>query len=180
MERDPVSVLFDTGARRLLERAYNSRGEWVGTRVADPPPGTVAHFARLGIDVRGPDNPSSPRAKINAHTRWCRGFLRALYYQHKWYSNLGREGGWRGSKRLRPRTSGALEVEFGRRVPATGVIPAGRAVRVRIRRGGQVAKRAVQRMSDDNRIWTDEGEPGGLMSDPSRRDWLTRVMLHDH
>src|SRR5215475_7592528 len=35
--RDPVSELFDTGARRLLARAYDApRGQWVGTVVADP------------------------------------------------------------------------------------------------------------------------------------------------
>lgn len=155
LEPDPVSVLWEAAAVRLLERAYAARGEWVATRISDPTPVQVARMAARGINVLGPDRPSTAarRGGLNARTRWGRGFVRAIYRVNKQY-------------RGRP-----LEVEVGRALPVRGVVPAGRAVRVRVRRGGQAAMRAVERKPDAQRIWADEGTPAGRWSNPRLRDW---------
>lgn len=138
--RDPVSERFTEGARILLERAYRNPGQWQSTRLIDPEPGIVAEFAAEGIDVLEPDPVRGQAAK----TRWARGFVRALWYQHRWYSP--RQTGRRWRRRTTERTSGALLTEVGRRLPARGIFPAGRSVRVcYLRRGGQVKARAVAR-----------------------------------
>lgn len=170
--RDPVSEWFDEGARRLLTRAYTHRGEWVTTRLANPNPEQMARLAALGINPYAADRPGTASAVgLDARSRWGRAFVRALYYQHRWYS--GRPGGgWRVKKRATPRTSGALQVRVGRVLPVRGVIPAGRQVRVRLERGGQAADRAAQRLPTSRRIYDDQGAPsGGRWSDPQRRDW---------
>ena len=154
-----MSVLWDRAAGQLLARAQSARGGWAATRISDPSPRQrAALMAVYGIDPDGPDRPSTPRRRggLNARTRWARGFVRAVYY-----ANDTRHGG----------PGLALEVEVGAHRPQLGVIPAGRAVRVRVRRGGQVALRAVQRKPDSARIWTDAGEPAGRFSDPALRDW---------
>lgn len=158
-ERDPVSVLWDAAARQLLARARAGRGQWQGTRIADPSPRQRAALAGMGIDVDGPDAPSSAGGRkggLNARTRWARGFVRAVYYV-----NDTRHGG----------PGRALEVEVGAHKPALGVIPAGRAVRVRVRPGGSAALRAVGRKPDSARIWTDDGFAAARFSDVSLRDW---------
>jgi hypothetical protein len=170
--RDPVSELFDGGARILLERAYAARGGWAGTRLADPEAAHRNYFRLFhGIDVTGPDNaPTASGRRDDAHTRWGRGFVRAVYYQHRWYSGAPR-GGWRRSRRTVPRRAGALELQWGRRLPAVGVIPAGRAVRARIRPGGQPARRAADRLPEARRMYDAEGNPAGRFSQISGRDW---------
>jgi hypothetical protein len=159
-ERDPVSVLWDVPAARVLAETRALRGGWRGTRIADPTPRQRAALLSVyGIDPDGPDNPSSiggRRGGLNARSRWCRGFVRALAY-----ANDTRHGG----------PGLALEIEVGARKPALGVIPAGRAVRVRVRRGGAVALRAVQREPEAGRIFDDAGLPAGRWSDPGLRDW---------
>lgn len=165
--RDPVSVLLDSGARRLLERAYASPGRWVTTRLADPSPEHVAHFAAEGIDVNGPDNAARRGGRgLNAHTRWGRAFVRSIYYQHLWYSNTGRGGGWRAERRMTERTAGALKLEVGRHMPPRGVIPSGRIVRAILYPGGKAADRAVGRPTGST------APPyGAAAADATRRDW---------
>lgn len=115
-KRDPVSELFDGGARRLLARAYAKPGQWAGTRVADPAARHLAWLARLGIDPGGPDPARAlPGRGLNAGDRWTRGFVRALYYQHKWFSGKP-GGGWRSERRTVARDASALEVEVGLRL----------------------------------------------------------------
>lgn len=170
--RDPVSQLFDRGARVLLERVYANPGQWQGTRLADPTPEHRGYFTSMyGIDVDGPDNaPTVSGKRMNAHNRWCRGFTRAVFYQHRWYSGT-RGGGWRAERRTTKRSAGALELEWGRRVPAVGVIPAGRAVRARLRRGGKAADQAVQQRADVDRIYDDAGNQAGRSAVVEGRDW---------
>jgi len=154
-----VSVLWDAAAAALLGRARRARGQWAGTRIADPSPRQrAALLAAYGIDPDAGDRPSTAtrRGGLNARTRWARGFVRAVYY-----ANDTRHGG----------PGLALEVEVGAHKPALGVIPAGRAVRLRVRRGGSVALRAVARKPDSKRIWDDAGLPAGRFSDPALRDW---------
>jgi hypothetical protein len=160
-QRDPVSVWWDRGARDLLSRAYAApRGAWVGTRAADPGPGARAWMASAGIDWTGPDNPSVPgrRGGLNARDRWTRGFVRALYYNHRLHlAATGR--------------SDALEVDIGRRVIPRGIIPAGRAVRIRVRQGGRSSYQAAKRMSDRDRIFDDQGGHAARSSELELRDW---------
>lgn len=161
-ERDPASVLWDTAARALLERARKARGGWQGTRIADPSPRQRAALAGLGINVDARDKPSAiaGRARggqgLDAKTRWARAFCRAVYYQ-----NDRRNGG----------PGLALELEVGRHKVAGVKVPAGRAVRLRVRRGGSVALRAVGKMPESKRIYTDAGNPAMRWSDPDLRDW---------
>ena len=157
-----MSVLWDTAAAALLERARKARGGWQGTRIADPSPRQRTALLGLGIDPLGRDKPSAVNGRarggagLDAKTRWARGFARAV-----WYRNDRRNGG--------PGLS--LELEVGVHKPALGVIPAGRAVRLRVRRGGAVSRRIVARMSDEKRIFDDAGNPAGRWSDPALRDW---------
>jgi hypothetical protein len=173
-ERDPVSLLLDRGARELLARAYAApRGQWVMTRLADP---TDRHrlWARAhGWNLDGPDNaPTLSGQHINAHTRWGRAFMRALWYQHRQFGPEPGRGprGVRSSKRVTP-YGGALQLEWGRRLPALGVIPPGRAVRVRVAYGGQTARRVVMARRAADRIYTDDGGQGGRFAVAERRDW---------
>jgi hypothetical protein len=163
--------MFDPGARRLLARAYARPGMWVGTRVAVPDGKTAAHLARLGIQWAGPDKPSAQGGRgLDARTRWVRGFVRAMYYQHKNMSDGG--GGWREDKRTVPRHAGAIEIQVGRAMAARERAPAGRAVRVMFHAaGGQAAKDAARARADSSRIYTDDGAPGQRWSDPALRDW---------
>lgn len=156
---DPASVLWEAAAVSVLERVYAARGGWVGVRIADPSAGQRTALLAMGIDVLGPDAPSAIGGRgggLDARDRWRRAFVRALYRV-----NDSRRGG----------PGRPLQVEVGRRVPPRGVIPAGRPVRVRLRRGGQVAIRAVERKSDRDRIWVGDGGTGLRFSDPSLRDW---------
>jgi hypothetical protein len=170
-KRDPLSELFDAGARRLLDRAYAAPGRWVSTRIADPGPAALARAAAAGIDPLERDDPPVAGGRgIDARTRWCRAFVRALYYQHRWYSG-GAGRGWRARPRTVPRHAGALRVEVGRAVPALGAIPRGRAVRVRLDAGGQAAEDAVAALPASRRRVTPDGRPGPRWSDPGLRDW---------
>jgi hypothetical protein len=160
-QRDPLSLWWDRGARDLLARAYDApRGTWVGTRAADPGPAARVYLASVGIDWKGPDNPSVPgrRGGLNARDRWTRAFVRALYYNHR----LQMAGAGRAD---------ALEVDIGRRVIPRGIIPAGRAVRVRIRQGGRSSYHAAKRMSDRDRIYADDGSHAARSSALELRDW---------
>jgi hypothetical protein len=169
--RDPVSVLFDAGARSLLTRAYAARGTWVSTRLADPSPRHLAQLALLGINPLGPDGATAAGGRgLDARTRWARGFVRALYYQHRWYAP-GTGDRWRQARRTVPGGRGALEVQVGPRLRVRGVLPGGREVRVRVHPGGQAARRAAARLPDSRRIYDDQWAPGERWSDPALRDW---------
>lgn len=171
--RDPLSELFDAGARRHLERAYARPGQWVETRLRPPGLRARRYAGELGIDPLGPDDVSARGGRgLNARTRWARAYVRALYYQHKWYSRGGTQG-WRKGKRTEPRHSGALEVDVGRQVAAVGLIPAGRIVRVKFtQRRPEEAKRAHFRDQDPGaRVYTSAGGRGPRWSDPAQRDW---------
>jgi len=170
-KRDPVSELFDGPARRLLERAYRQRGVWVSTRVADPGPRHVAWAAGLGINVLGPDNAATLSGRRqDMRSRWMRGYVRSLYYVLKWYGPTS-GAALRSARRTTPMHTGALRVRVGPRLTKLGVIPAGRKLEVMIDRGGSVAARAVARLDDEARIWTDEGGAGGRFSLVEGRDW---------
>jgi hypothetical protein len=83
--------------------------------------------------------------------------VRALYYQHLWFSELGGRG-WRTVKRTEQRRAGALRVNVGRHVPELGVIPAGRIVSAILLPGGARARAAA------------EAAPSAP-ADPTRREW---------
>lgn len=164
--------MLDRGARQLLERAYAQRtGTWVMTRLADPSLEAEAlALASWGIVLMAPDVPATQGGTaVNAHTRWGRAFMRALYYQHRWYGDPAHNA-MRATRRVQP-LGRPLQVEWGRRVPVRGVIPAGRAVRVRIAAGGKTARRVVAAKPDSARIYDDAGTPAGRWADPALRDW---------
>jgi hypothetical protein len=169
-ERDPVSTLFDDAARSLLARAYAAPGRWVSTRLAGPEARHVAWASGRGINLLAPDRPSAAGGRgLNARSRWARGFVRAVFYQHKFWSDG--TGGWRERKRMTARHSGAVEVSVGRWRIRTGRIPAGREVRVRYHPGARAANQAARAEPPRDRIYDNQGEPGARWSDPQRRDW---------
>lgn len=157
--RDPVSEKMDRAARQLLDRVYKAKGGWAATRLKDPTPEQKRLWLHRGINVTGPDPVGGG---FNARDRWARALVRALWYQHKWYS--GRPGGgWRAEPRNAPRHPG-IQIEFGRRRPAAGVIPAGRPVRVRT--ASPAAARRTGKPEDE---WS--WAAGGRRADPADRDW---------
>jgi len=171
-ERDPVSELLDRGARELLVRAYSvPSGTWVMTRLADPSREHLDWAQDMGIDsLLGPDRATTISGeRANAHTRWGRAFVRALYFNHRWYGDRAAKG-MRSERRTVPYGT-PLQVEWGRRMPVREVIPAGRAVRIRTAAGGRTALRVVQAKPDSQRIYEDDGAPAGRWADPARRDW---------
>jgi hypothetical protein len=158
--RDPVSEFMDTGAARLLRRAYARPGQWAGTSLAHP---TAAHLAwahREGINLREVDR---------GVDRWTRAFIRSLYYTHRWYYRPG-EGLRMAEKRLAPGDSRALVYEVGRvrldRRPGRGVTIRGRAVRIRVLPGGQAAWDAIP---EDQRYAVLGGS--AAQADAPARDW---------
>jgi len=156
--RDPVSQLFTRGARRLLDRAYAAPGSWQSTVLQNPSGRHAAWAVARGIDVTGPDDVRGGRAV----TRWARGFTRALYHQHKWYSGAA-GGGWRDEahRRTAYRASGALVVQV------RGAVPGGRVVRVKYARGGEAKEKAVARVPPGER-WAGKGP---AHADAAGRDW---------
>lgn len=157
LERDPVSILWDTAARSLLSRAQQAPDEWHGTRVADPTTRQTAALRAQGINPAGRDNPSARGGRahdghgLNARTRWVRGFVRAVYYANR------REHDGPGLH---------VEIEVGAHKPASGKIPAGYAVRIKVHshvtRGHPLA-------------WEDPTDEDSRSSDPALRDWGSHV-----
>jgi len=113
----------------------------------------------MGINVLGTDQ--------WGRDRWAAGFIRAVYYQHKWYYAQGRFG----PRRTVANDARGIRYELGRRVPVLGVIPAGRAVRIMSKPGGAAAMKAVKKMPDSRRIYDDQKNAAGRWADPALRDW---------
>lgn len=153
---------MDRAARALLARAYHAGGGWAATRLADPSPVQLAYWLMQGINVLGRD--PAPAGGMNARTRWCRAFVRAVWYQHKWYSGDPDTGGWRTVRRTAMRWPG-VQVEVGRHRQVLGVIPAGYVVRVRLADKKAAAARG---RSEDTWAWADGG---ARLADPAARDW---------
>lgn len=167
--RDPVSELFDEPARRLLARAYARPGQWVQTRLADPRPQHMAWAAGHGISLLAGDNASTASGRhANARSRWARGFVRAVFYQHRWHYAAG---GFTDRRRTAANDAGAIQFEVGRRIAPVGVLPAGRMIRIMCRGGGGQALAAVQSLPDAERIYDDAGNRAGRWADPEGRDW---------
>ena len=122
----------------------------------------IRYANSLGMYPLAKDDVRGGRAK----TRWARAFVRACYDQHKWWSG-GPGEGWRLRKRTVAREAQGLRFEVGRAVPARGVIPAGRAVRVMLAEGGAAKARAVAKIPAEQ-IWANGGP---AWADPERRDW---------
>jgi len=180
--RDPVSEIFDAKARKLLSRAYAARGTWVQDWLADPGIRARSSFLGMGINVDGPD-PVPGGGGLDARSRWGRGFIRAVNYQHKWYSG-GRGGEWRKDRRTTARALGGLRVEVGRHIvaspqfdprhPERGGLPPRRRVRVQIASGGAAKDAAVNRLAAKDR-WAvgpkGSRTAGPRWADPTWRDW---------
>lgn len=167
LQRDPVSVQFDAAAARLLKRAAANHGGWVGTYVKNPSPAWMLWGARHGINLLGPDNAVGGRAR----TRWCRGFIRSVYYLHQWHWYQGRGLDLTDKRTVRNRYP-SLQYQVGTvRINPDGVV-VGRAVRIRFLVGdARAAREAARRQPASERIFTDSGAPGPKWADPSVRDW---------
>ena len=152
---DPLMAVLRTPARRLLERAYAKPGAWHGTSLRNPSFRHVGWAARIGLDpLLSPD----PVPSGTARTRWMRGFVRTLNYEHKWYSEAP-GGGWRADRRTRAR--GGLKWQVGRSVPFRG-----RAIRVRVETGAEHYVR--RKMAPDDRYVENEEIRAGV---DKWRDW---------
>jgi hypothetical protein len=178
--RDPVSVAFDGAARRLLDRAVTSRGEWVQVWLPDPTIRQRTRWLGSNIDVDGPD-PLPAGGGLNAHTRWARGFVRSLHWQLKWHAPARGGKGLSAEKRM-VASSMPLRVEVGRHVapspqfdpadPSAGGLPGRRRVRVQIAKGGKAKDAAVKRLSNADRIYTPAGAPASRWGGGGKyRDW---------
>jgi hypothetical protein len=161
-----VSELFDGAARRLLGRAYKSPDHCAATRLADPTSAQRSAVASsYGVDVLAADD----AGKGQARTRWARAFVRALYYQHRWYYTRGAQLGATRRTEVSPRP---LKITIGRHLPVKGVIPAGRLVVVEVLPGGAAKDRALAAKPATDRYITPAGEPGPAWNEgPESRDW---------
>jgi len=169
-DRDPIAELWDKGAAALLRRAYARPGQWVGTALAPPPRQARAYFTSLGIDLGGPDTYIS-RGRAFPISRWERGFTRSLWHLHRWYYHGKDNGLILGERRMSACRNPVLLVEFGR------TSTAGRAVRLRVVRGGQAALKAAEALPASARYTTGKpgqigSRPGAVWRDPSERDWI--------
>ncbi len=166
LQRDPVSVQFDAAAERLIRRASARKGQWAGTYLRNPSPEWMLWGARNRINLLGPD--TQPGAM--ARTRWCRGFIRSVYYQHKWFYYAGK-GLDTDDRRVSPNSSSAIQFQVGTvRIDPSGLV-IGRAVRIRFLEGGSKAMAAVKKLPDERRIYDDYGRPADRWADPAMRDW---------
>lgn len=133
--RDPLSEWFDTAARRLIRRAYNRRGQWVGVYLAPPTVLQRAYAARLGIyDLYERDR--------WGEQRWVRAYKRSVYWNLKKHGfhdeprwNQFRASAW---------PAVALEWQTGNRVQRAGWPTRRWAIRVRLHDGGSAARRAAE------------------------------------
>jgi hypothetical protein len=168
-QRDPVSELFDRGAREHLRLAYAAGGGWAGRPLAAPTFGHRAWALGRGINLDG-DDPAKAAVGVSLN-RWDAAFVRAVYYQHQWYWDGGTGFGLR---RMVPARRQAIQVEIGTRARRFQVGPRtfyGRAVRIRMLAGNQAALKAVRAKPDRERIWLNDGSTGGKWGDPADRDW---------
>ena len=165
-QRDPVSEQFDQPAARLIRRAHATPGRWRGTYIANPGPAWVAWGAQNGIRLLGADTATAGMAR----TRWCRAFVRSVYYLYKNFYYEGR-GLDMSDKRLTSNDSRAVQFQVGGVRIARGGVVVGRLVRIRMVPGGGQALHAVEQLPDDARIWEDDGHPGGRFAWPELRDW---------
>ena len=173
-----MSEPFDPAVRRLLDKVYANKGSWQQVWLPDPTLRQRTRFIGIGINVDGPD-PLPAGGGVNARTRWARGFIRALYYQHRNFSPM-RGKSW--EKRTSPRNTGGLRVQVGRHVPASpqfdpanpsaGGFPARRRIRVQLAAGGKAKATAVARLSDEDRIYTKSGAAAARWGGAGKyRDW---------
>lgn len=132
-ERDPASVAFDGAARRLLERAYASPGQWVGTYLSQPSTGWIAWGWAHGIGLRERDR--------WGEVRWVRAYKRAVYWQLRTYG-YARELGT--TPRVSDTAARSLEWETGKLIMKKGWPGRRWAIRVRLHAGGLAAERAVR------------------------------------
>lgn len=91
---DPVSVEYEDAAARALARARARQGTWVTVNIGRASARRFIKFYRIGIDLLADDGNQPP---VN---RQVRGFIRALYREHKRYGSgaLVWDGGGRTAK----------------------------------------------------------------------------------
>ena len=166
--RDPLSVRFDLPARRLVERAYERKGEWVYGFLPPPGPKARAWMASQGINPYERDR--------WGELRYIRAFKRACFWL---LNNYGRAGKLGTTKNLGAGTGGwhsPVRGEWltGIRVRDENDPNFGKwAVRFRIHAGGKttskIGRENALRRGDN---WIDEdGVPTFRQSTPADRPW---------
>jgi hypothetical protein len=160
--RDPLSVVLDSRAVRLVQRAYAVRGAWAGEYLPPPGPRARAWMAAYGIDPYETDR--------WGELRFIRGYKRSVFW---WLNNYGGTTGLRGQL-----NSGAGH--GGWHSPVRGEWQTGIrnaeglwAVRFRIHAGGsatsRIGRERSQRLGDN---WIDaDGHPTFRQSLPEDRDY---------
>jgi hypothetical protein len=161
--RDPLSARFDLPARRLVEEAYEVRGEWAGMILAPPGPRARQWMYAHGINPYERDR--------WGELRFIRSFKRSVFWQVKWY------GGLYGLRATANSASGGAESNWGAPVRVqwqTGVqVDTGGplkswAVRIRLHEPGDATRLAGRR--DPNRWIDDAGHPTFRQSNPAYGD----------
>lgn len=162
--RDPVSLLFSPprsmAAPRLLERAYASPGEWVTTPVAGP---TLEHrtWALAGGINLDEEQSIGDNEPLN---RWLRGYIRAVYWVHKWhyYESIG--GLNLNRKRMAPGDSRGVRYRVGERIQRMGALTFATPVSIVVVAGGSAGYNRARRA----RRYIDNE---AVRSVPELRDW---------
>ena len=160
--RDPLSVLFDPAARRLLERAYANRGSWTGVFVAQPTVRQRAYAASLGIfDLRERDRWGEPR--------WVRAFKRSTYWNLRYYGRSDRIdfSERRAAAGYNSPFAVSLIWDTGQLILRKGWPSRRWAVRVMLEDGGSAARAAVERGRSPEPRWVGTSRQSGLAD----RDW---------
>lgn len=166
-KRDPLSEAFDGTARRLLDRAYRQRGQWVQVRLKDPTVRERTMWVAQGINPDGPDNPSVRGGRgLDAKTRWARALIRSINYVNTHEAYQGAPLRFEVGRHI------PASPQFDPRYPERGGFPPSRQFRLQVAPGGRAAMRAVARKPDSERIWTDDGQPAARFSRNELRDWL--------
>lgn len=149
-QRDPVSVWFDGPARRVLESAYERKGQWVGRYLAPPTPAQLARLAVLGINPYERDR--------WGEYRWVRAFKRAVFWNLNHYGaaselrDVPLVGAYSGTWVSPVRG----QWETGELVIKAGWPTRRRAVRFRIHPGGSATSRIGKEQAPKSKRWIDD------------------------
>lgn len=162
-QRDPLSTRFDLPARRLIDEAYEVKGDWAGYLIPPPGPRARAWLASRGIDPYERDR--------WGELRFIRAFKRSVFWQVGWYGGVyelrGRPNSATGGGESAWGAPVRVQWETGRQLLEPGQLLGKWAVRIRIHDQGAATARAGARERDR---WIVGGHPTFLQSNPEYGD----------
>lgn len=160
-QRDPVSTWFDAAAVRLLRRAYERPGEWVGVYLAPPSQAQAGRLRALHPDYQ-------PMARDRwGEYRWVRAYKRSVFWNLK---KFGYHDELRpGDYRLSDWPAKSLEWETGKRVIKQGWPQRRWAIRIRLHPTGYAASKAAREKVPVRKRWIVNGVPTERQSTPADR-----------